>query len=159
MQFETQRSITAETSQPYCGDFAPIIGLATGVSQPPIIAEFRPPLPPAVADGGVFTAAPASTLVARITPESSPIVLDVMPQAGDRGFSMGTIWAANDSAKASNCSEGVIRVLPPTCETPPRGVRPCVAEFIKRVIVPILIQRFIDRHNSGTLSACIGETL
>jgi hypothetical protein len=120
------------------------------------IADLHTPMLPAMARAGVVAVWPPTVEVA---PEPLPITVDPTPHGPESAVSMGAILKAGTPVEPTISLERLIRVLPATYEAPARGIRPCVQEFIKRVIVPILVQRFITQRNRGTLSAHTGETL
>lgn len=86
--------------------------------------------------------------------KASPIVLIV----GQHQIGAGFALKANGAPVDSRIQEIPIRVYPANKPMTVQQVRPPVKEFIKRVVVPILVERYIARLNRDRLLARTRET-
>lgn len=123
------------------------------------IADFDRALLHAVRCGTTLTVAPLFSSTAQGVAEHSPITVSAILQTAESVLSVGAAVAPGTPLEPTDSLELPISLFRVAHEIPPRDVRPCVQEFIKRVIVPILIQRFITRRNCGRLRPTVGEAL
>jgi hypothetical protein len=89
--------------------------------------------------------------------EFSPIIADSPVSAIDEApVDAAQVLRAGSQTYDSDDRQASVVVLPIARGITTRQVRPAVKEFIKRVVVPILIERYISQMNSDTLLARTG---